>query len=112
MIHVNNLTDPKATKFLNILDSLELSQLITGPTHDCGDTLDLVISRGITITDLVVSDINVSDHYRVSFNVSLNTIRNHSEAIIKRRLLDTTAELRFFELTNSIDQNIFNYPID
>lgn len=59
-----------------------------------------------------MSDINVSDNYCVYYNVSLNTITNHSETIIKRRHLDTTVELRIAELTNSIDQNICNYPTD
>ena len=46
-IHVNNWSDPKATKFLKILDSLGLNQHVTGPSHNCGNTL--VISRGITV---------------------------------------------------------------
>lgn len=85
------------------MDNLDLNQHVTGPTHNRGNTLDLVISRGITVADLVVSDMNVSDRHCLSFNVSLNTMRNHFETIIKRRHLNTTAEVGFVELTNALD---------
>ncbi len=67
-IHVNK-TDPKAMHFLHILDSLELTQHVTVSTHNLGNTLDIVISRGIDVTNLIVNDINVSDHYCVFFDV-------------------------------------------
>ena len=58
-MHVNKRTDARASSFLDVLDSLELKQHVTGSTHNHGNTLDLVISRGIEVTDLSVNDINV-----------------------------------------------------
>ena len=37
--------DPLAKKFLNLLNEHGLTQHVTGPTHVCGHTLDVVITR-------------------------------------------------------------------
>ena len=50
-IHVDDASDPEAAIFLDLLDSMNLKQLVTGPTHQRGHTLDLIITRE---TDSVV----------------------------------------------------------
>ena len=66
-IHVNNTADPKAMDFLDLLENLEFTQHITEPTHQQGNTLDLVVSKGLTIDNVTMSHIPVSDHYCVFF---------------------------------------------
>jgi Endonuclease-reverse transcriptase len=44
-IHVNDLTDRCAQQFAEIIDSIDLMQAFSGPTHSDGNTLDLVITR-------------------------------------------------------------------
>ena len=53
-IHVDDANDPEAAIFLDLLDSMNLKQLVTGPTHERGHTLDLIITRA---TDTVVHGI-------------------------------------------------------
>ena len=42
-IHVDDTNDPNSRRFLDILDSLNLVQHVTEPTHKAGHTLDLVM---------------------------------------------------------------------
>ena len=105
-IHVNKTIDARARSFVDVLDTLELKQHVTGSTHNHGNTLDLVISRGIEVTDLSVSDINMSDHYCVYFNLILNALEVHPETTIESRLLDTRAEQQFIIFADSINHSI------
>jgi hypothetical protein len=69
-IHVDNPTNSMAGKFLSLLDSLGLAQLVRDPTHLDGHTLDLIISRvdDIMVTRCSVSDL-IEDHFAVHFFV-------------------------------------------
>ncbi len=44
-IHVNKPDDPNTKKFKDILDQFDLVQHINEPTHNLGNTLDLIITR-------------------------------------------------------------------
>ena len=44
-LHVDDINDPDAARFLNILDSFNPSQHVTGLTHKHDHTLDLLITR-------------------------------------------------------------------
>ena len=74
-IHVDDANDPEAAIFLDLLDSMNLKQLVTGPTNQRGHTLDLIITRE---TDSVVHGIPsigrfFSDHAVVT--CGLNSIK-------------------------------------
>ena len=47
-IHVDDIHDPYAVKFLKLLDSFNLRQLVDFPTHNQGHTLDHLICRKTT----------------------------------------------------------------
>ena len=44
-IHVDDHNDPAACRFLDLLESMLLTQHVAEPTHEHGHTLDLVITR-------------------------------------------------------------------
>ncbi len=44
-IHLDNENHPDAIKFRELLDGMDLNQHVKGITHNCGHTLDLVITR-------------------------------------------------------------------
>lgn len=44
-VHVNDKDDPDAASFMELLDLFHLQQHVVGPTHNKGNTLDLIISR-------------------------------------------------------------------
>lgn len=89
-IHVDNLKDICSTELLSVLDNFGLSQHVTHSTHNKGHILDLVISKGLNISVVVVTDVALSDHYCVSFKITTPPILNKSvtEVIEKRYIID------------------------
>ncbi len=72
--HVDNPNNPVAIKFLNMLESFNLSQLVSASTHQSGHTLDLVITRS---GDTLVSSIDIfnpaiSDHEAIFVNLTVD----------------------------------------
>ena len=69
--HVNTPNEPNAKKFLDTLGSFNLIQHVKFPTHEKGNTLDLVIScDSIGINNLRLDGSVVSDHDAILFSLS------------------------------------------
>ncbi|CAJ1050788.1 uncharacterized protein LOC117491507 [Xyrichtys novacula] len=68
-IHVDSHSCPFATEFLSLLECLNITQHVHGPTHFKGHTLDLVCSTGITPLNLQCLDLAVLDHLAILFSV-------------------------------------------
>ena len=98
-IQVNKKSDPKTVELLNLLDSFNLTQHITDPTHRLGNTLDLVITTGLNINNVSVTDLPLSDHHYILFDVtSLTNITNTTNKfLVKKRYLDDEAVEKFSE---------------
>lgn len=96
-IHVNtpNKSLPKA--FLSHMDTLGYIQHIHEPTHKDGNTLDLVLSRGITVshTTVLPYPISLSDHYLLKFQITLPQLPQSNlpsnSTYSTRNINDTTA---------------------
>lgn len=71
--HIDDITSKVASDFLNITESFNFLQHVSGPTHRAGHTLDLVFSHGLTIENVCLEDYLVSDHKCVLFDVTCNT---------------------------------------
>ena len=72
-IHVDVPNDGEAKRFLDLLDTMNLSQHIHEPTHILGHKLDLIITRqdeSNFIQNLSI-DWKISDHFTVLFNVTI-----------------------------------------
>ena len=57
-IHIDIPTDRDSTKFSSTLESSGMRQLVNEPTHVCGHTLGVVITKD---TDTIVTDVAVTD---------------------------------------------------
>ncbi|XP_070404425.1 uncharacterized protein [Nothobranchius furzeri] len=68
--HVCFLSNPLVRDFSDVLVSFVLQQLVNVPTHEHSHTLDLVLSFGLKVQDLVVHPVSFSDHFSVVFNIS------------------------------------------
>lgn len=79
-IHVDNLKYGNAKEFLNILNNFGLSQHVTHSTHNKGHILDLIISKGLNISEVLVTDIALSDHYYVLFKTTTPANPNKGDA--------------------------------
>jgi len=85
-IHVNNLRDKSASDFNNMLKSFNLTQHVNQPTHQLGNTLDLVITNtgNDAIQAVNVENNHLSDHHSVV--VTLNATQpERQQKLIKFR---------------------------
>ncbi len=77
-IHVCCPSNPLPHDFLNLIDAFNLSQWISDSTHIQGHTLDLVLSYGLDVTDIVLSDFLISDHKPKLFSLTLPDLSHFS----------------------------------
>ena len=71
-IHVCCESRPLASDFLNLIASFNLIQSVTGPTHEKGHTLDLVLSCGLSLcVDEICDTACISDHMPVIFTTTI-----------------------------------------
>lgn len=71
IIHVCCPSRPLVKDFLNLIDSFNFVQSVTGPTQEHGHTLDLVLSCGLPVFNIEVFSAVFSDHLPVLFEISL-----------------------------------------
>ena len=94
--HVNEPSrDRLAAKFLGFLDSYNLAQHVTEPTHKRKGTLDLIITRANedTVLNCKVEDPDLSDHFVVHCVLTLDkpTARRVEKTYPKLRSVDMEA---------------------
>ena len=72
--HFEKTHDPLKIVFEALLDAMGYTQNVIGPSHHCNHTLDLVLSPGIRIENLVTVSQNkcISDHYLIMHEVVLD----------------------------------------
>ena len=87
-IHVDVINDPDALKLQEVLDSFDLGQLVTFPTHLSGHTLDLCIIRQIDkgLVELLSQGQFVSDHCVVEMSVNMNFQKKSQIEVSSRRI--------------------------
>ena len=75
--------------FLNLIDSFNLVQSVSGPTQKHRHTLDLVLSYGLPFFNQEICDAVFSDHIPVLFEAALarNTVKPRAVALLTLPLL-------------------------
>jgi len=91
-IHVDNPQDRGAKELFCVL-----TQHVTEPTHNKGHTLDLIISKGLNISKLVVTDVPLSDHSCVFFESSIPVQTIAKKEVTTRRHLSENAQEMFVQ---------------
>lgn len=96
-IHIDNVYDANAQRFLDLLDAFGLQQHVTSSTHTHGHTLDLVITR----PSLLLCNMNVyvpvlSDHALVTYSLS------------QSKPVPVTRQSKIVRRISSIDQAVFS----
>ena len=71
--HVDQPTDPSVSTFLTLLDTFNLKQHVTFPTHSSGHTLDLLITRTSSscISSVDYTNPHLSDHSAILSVISI-----------------------------------------
>jgi Endonuclease-reverse transcriptase len=78
-IHMDEITDPKTIKFIEILDSHGLVQHVTGATHRAGHCLDVFITRReLCVRSVDVDPPSFSDHSTIVAHVDLQVPQDHT----------------------------------
>ncbi|XP_070550146.1 uncharacterized protein [Ptychodera flava] len=112
-IHLDDPSSSEGKRFLDLLNSFDLVQLVNGATHRKGHTLDVIIARS-TDADLLANvspiDMCFPDHYPVFFVINLSRPTRASgkeisyRQIRKIKLDNLSADIdRFVSETASID---------
>ena len=86
-IHVDDISDPTARSFLDLLSAFGLSQHVHEPTHRSGHTLDLLVAHEVVPDDISVSPLTLSDHSSVSFLLPIAPKQPPSCTLLKHRAL-------------------------
>ncbi len=68
-----------------IIENFGLSQHVKEPTHNKGHIFDLVISKGLNISNVMVLDVALLDHFCVLFDMTV---------ILNARTMSKTFEKR------------------
>ncbi len=73
-IHIDNTNDALVLAFTDLINYFGVKQNVTGPTHRFNNTLDLITSHGIDLTDIdiVPQSDDVTDHFLVSCMLHMN----------------------------------------
>ena len=95
-VHVDDSTNPDATRLLDLLDSMGLCQHVTHPTHELGHTIDLIITRQ---SDSIICGSPVTDHLFSDHLSVLTTLRATKPKIILKE--------RVYRKIKSIDLDSF-----
>ncbi|XP_072016875.1 uncharacterized protein [Amphiura filiformis] len=86
-LHLDILDDPDTRKFNRLIESLGLIQSVVGPTHRCGHTLDVIVSREMDslVESTRVLDL-ISDHALIACDLNVSKPSVPRKTITSRKL--------------------------
>ena len=107
-IHVDNPLDPIANAFLNLLDSMGFTQHVSGPTHNKGHTLDLVITKNLTTSITSIIPPTISDHSCILFTIEIRKVAQKPDQFVRKRFItpQVSADFKTLIAANS------NVPVE
>ena len=114
-IHIENAESKMAKEILTVLNTFDLTQHVHRPTHNRGHTLDLIISKGLNISSIVIKDVALSDHFCIFFDILISpTVEARSISVKKRCLNENTSALfmKAISLTPSISADSVDFLLD
>ncbi len=72
-----------------------------GPTHNRGHTLDLLISRGLNISSIVIKDVALSDHFCIFFDILISVTTESRSVSVRKRCINENTCVLFMEAISS-----------
>ncbi len=89
-IHIDNAEIKTTKEIITVLNTFDLIQHVHGPTHNRGHTLDLLISRGLNISSIVIKDVALSDHFCIFFDILISVTTESRSVSVRRDALMRT----------------------
>lgn len=106
-VHVCSPCKQLSTEFLNTTDYFNLLQWVSRPTHLLGHTLDLILTFGLSITDIEVIESPISDHFPIVFMMCLPEIPQITVSDIRQtRVYSSHFCENFNELYNKVNSSL------
>lgn len=100
-VHMDNHNNSATKDLTSALNSFGLQEYVDFPTHSKGHILDLVCRSGLTPTNSTASDLPISDHKLISFNVTVKTHKTPvSRSISFRNIKNNDVPTLSSELNN------------
>ncbi|KAF7643537.1 hypothetical protein LDENG_00237650 [Lucifuga dentata] len=81
-IHLDNPTNALTMDFNSVLDSFDLTQFVSFPTHSKGHILDLVCCSGISPCNFNSLELPISDHKIILFDITVPVSKSAVERSI------------------------------
>uniref|UniRef100_A0A8C6WDV8 Reverse transcriptase domain-containing protein n=1 Tax=Neogobius melanostomus TaxID=47308 RepID=A0A8C6WDV8_9GOBI len=97
-VHVDVTNDRHAKELNAVLEMFGLTQHVSEVTHNKGHTLDLVITKGVNISNVNVVDAALSDHFCVFFDLSVTPKPVVGPGVIQRRHINDKTGTQFMEM--------------
>ena len=99
--------DSMVDSLRQIWDSFNLVQHVHLPTHEKGHTLDLVLTHisALNVRNLIVEDVQLSDHYLISFEVDVEVVKQETKTITYRNFKGVNMERFSEELVTKLQDN-------
>ncbi len=88
---------------------------VHGPTHNRGHTLDLLISRGLNISSIVIKDVALSDHFCILFDILISVTTVSRSASVRTKCISENTSALFMKaisLTPSISADSVDLLLD
>uniref|UniRef100_A0A673LDN3 E3 ubiquitin/ISG15 ligase TRIM25-like n=1 Tax=Sinocyclocheilus rhinocerous TaxID=307959 RepID=A0A673LDN3_9TELE len=87
----------KGSEIITVLNTFELIQHVHEPTHNRGHTLDLIISRGLNISSIVIKDVALSDHFCIFLNILISVTTESRSVSVRKRCINENTSVLFME---------------
>ena len=101
-LHFDEPNETYVRKMLQILEVRNFSQFIKSPTQRAGHTLDWVVTRNTDLlSNFEITDICISDHFLISFTLSLDKPSRSNHDIMSRNLKSINNQDFCLDLQNS-----------
>ncbi len=102
-------------EMITVLNTFDLIQHAHGPIHNRGHTLDLLISRGLNVSSIVIKDVALSDHFCIFFDILISvTTESRSVSVRQRYIYENTSALfmKAISLTSRISADSVDLLLD
>jgi len=101
--HLNNTSNVDTQQFISLLESCNIKQHISDPTHLLGNTIDLLLTRSSDcgLHNIRVTDQLISDHFVVHFSLAITRQPRPTKTVNTRSYKKINVEALKSDIRNS-----------
>ena len=97
-------------QLIDMIETRSFIQYVNSPTHKAGHTIDWVISKSTDfLNNFMISDVCLSDHFLVSFNICIQSLGRSKRTIYSRDFRSIDNKLFIHDLMSCNTSVIFSH---